>query len=31
MKIRKNEFIEKKSFAKNFEEHIERVINPFEP
>jgi hypothetical protein len=31
MKIKKNEFVEKKIFTKNFEEHIERVINPFEP
>lgn len=31
MKIKKNEFIKKKTLTKNIEEHIERVINPFEP
>jgi putative transposon-encoded protein len=31
LKIKKNEFIKKKTLAKNIEEHIERVINPFEP
>ncbi len=31
MKIKKNEFQHRKTFTRNLEEYIERVINPFEP